>query len=246
MVEGFVHIVESPSAQDLLDGRSEGRSLGEALTLAGIQHCYSLAINREMFEVSLGQRLGMAIEHFKTPPILHFSAHGNSDGIALASGEFIRWTELDSLLQPIHQALGGGALICLSSCESASGMQMAMSDGPERPFWALVSHMGKPSWPDCAVGYIAFYNRFFKGHGIDVAVDAMKAATGDASFAFWSGEQVRLNWLNRAQRSLSTAFQNPESEQGHGLGALGQGLGALGSLGLMNHDFQGSALNGRQ
>lgn len=220
MAKAFVHIVESPSAQDLLDGRTEGRSLGEALRLAEIAHCYSLASNLATLQVSLGPRLQVAIQQFNAPPILHFSAHGNSNGIGLSSGEFLYWADLDRLLQPIHQLFGVGLLICLSSCESAAGMRMAMTDGPERPFWALVSHMGKPSWSDCAVGYIAFYNRFFKDHGVEASVEAMKSATGDQNFAVWSGEQVKRDWLNRAREALAEAFQSPPGPPTQGLGLL--------------------------
>jgi hypothetical protein len=221
LTQGFVHIVESPSALDLLDGRTEGRALSEALRLAGIAHCYSLASNGEMLIEALSNRLRLAIDTFKAPPILHFSGHGNSTGIGLTSGEFLSWDDLDTLLRPIHKAFDGGLLICLSSCESSSGMQMAMMDGDERPFWALVSHMGKPTWADCAIGYIAFYHRFFKDHGIEASVEAMKAATGDDRFAAWSGEEIKTNWLNRAQSALQTGLSDPTSPQGRGLGALG-------------------------
>jgi hypothetical protein len=214
VAKGFVHIVESPSAQDLLDGRTEGRSLSEAMRLAEIPHCYSLASNLLMFQQALGQRLRMAIDHYKAIPILHFSAHGNSEGIGLTSGEFLPWSELDKLLQPIHEFFRGGLLICLSSCESAQGMRMAMTNGPERPFWALVSHMGRPNWSDCAVAYTVFYNRFFKDHGIEAAVEAMRAATGDPNFAMWFGQQVKQNWLDTARQALADALQEPSASGG--------------------------------
>jgi hypothetical protein len=167
-----------------------------------------------MFETALSQRLRMAIGHYKAPPILHFSAHGNSHGIGLTSGEFLSWSDLDTLLQPIHQSFRVGLLICLSSCESSQGMRMAMTNGPERPFWALVSHMGKPTWSDCAVAYIVFYNGFFKDHGIEASVEAMKAATGDGSFAFWFGEQVKADWLDRARQALAEALRDPSASPG--------------------------------
>jgi hypothetical protein len=214
----------------LLDGRTEGRALGEALHLAGIPHCYSLATTSQTLQAAVPQRLAGAIDHFKAPPILHFSAHGNSEGIGLTNGEFVSWSDLGKFLEPAHQLFDAGPLlICLSACESASGMRMAMTHGPERPFWALVSHMGKPSWSDCAVGYIVFYNRFFKDTPIDTAVQAMKDATGDPNFAVWFGHEIKRDWLNMAQRDVAEALQNPSSPQGLGLGALGllgTGLGA--------------------
>lgn len=195
--------------------------MGEALQLAGIPYCYSLATDLQTLQATLGVRLHEAINHFKSTPILHFSAHGNTDGIQLTSGAFLSWADLDLLLKPIHHTFGGGLLICLSSCESWSGMQMAMNDGPERPFWALVSHKGKPTWSDCAIGYIVFYNRFFKDQTVEASVEAMKAATGDTEFAVWFGEQIKNNWMMRAQETLDKALSDPASSPGQGLGILG-------------------------
>lgn len=228
MKSGFVHIVESPSAQDLLDGRTEGRSLSEALQLARIPFSYSQAVNIRTFEESIGQRLRASIESHRLPPILHFSAHGNSDGIGLTSGEFLPWLDLQKLLEPMHKAFGTGLLICLSACEGAQGIQMAMTNGSERPFWALVSHRGAVSWSDCAVGYIAFYNLFFKGRSVSEAVTAMNAATGDTNFIVWSGEQIKRDWLNRVQQSLTEAINKPTSSQGRGL--LNLGISAINNI----------------
>lgn len=237
MVNGFVHIVESPSPRDFLDGRTEGRALSEALTVACVPHTYNVATNFEMLVEALGAQLRSAVQEKKAPPILHFSAHGNSDGIGLTSGEFVRWDMLERLLQPIQNFFPMGLLICLSACESSSGMRMAMTDSPDRPFWALVSHMGKPTWGDCAVGYIAFYNRFFKGHDVSTCVDAMKAATGDYGFAVWHGEQIKANWLASAQQQVNNAISNPSS-------AAGQGLGQLGLLGISNLEGIAQSLTG--
>src|SRR5689334_1005397 len=114
-MNGFVYIIESPSAYDLLDGRTEGRTLGEALTLAAIPYWYSLAIDKATLTQALGPRLLEAWRALGKLPILHLSMHGNQDGVQLSSGEFISWHDLRNLLLPLNQALQGGLLICMSS-----------------------------------------------------------------------------------------------------------------------------------
>lgn len=93
----FVHIIESPAPEDLVEDRCEGRILGEALSIAGIQHVYSLAVNRDMFVYSITNRLLDAVMKFQSAPILHVSAHGNVEGITLTSGEQITWRRLAGL-----------------------------------------------------------------------------------------------------------------------------------------------------
>lgn len=215
---GFVHVIESPSPIDLLDGRTEGRSLGQSFKLAGIEHAYSLAVNRQMVQLALTDRLESEMNRCRRFPIIHFSAHGNGEGLELTDGTMLSWADLSDLLQPIYRAVNSGLLICLSSCESASGMRMAMEDGTRRHFWALVSHMGKPTWSDCATAYIAFYNQFFKGCGLEASVEAMKAASGDNKFATWDGDEIKRGWLSRANIAL---FSTNDPVRLGGLGGLG-------------------------
>jgi hypothetical protein len=87
-MNGFVYVIESPSSLDLLDGRTEGRALCQALSLAEIPYWYSLVTDRESLGQAIGPRL---VEAWKTlggkPPILHFSMHGNQEGVALTNRE---------------------------------------------------------------------------------------------------------------------------------------------------------------
>lgn len=63
-MQSFVYVIESPSSFDLLDGRTEGRSLCEALTLSGISYFYSLATDRNTLLTALGNRLNEAWTRF--------------------------------------------------------------------------------------------------------------------------------------------------------------------------------------
>jgi hypothetical protein len=196
MVTGFVHIVESPRDSDLLNDRTEGRLLREALRLADIPHRYNLVTTAETFEESLGTRLKQAVLDLNQLPILHLSMHGNNDGVALTNDQFLSWANLRKSLTPLTEAVQGRLLICMSSCFSSMGCRMAMHEDKEHPFWALIGNTGSVSWSDAAVAYITFYHLFFKGIPVEQCVDRMRAASGDDKFMLFSGHQVKADWTS--------------------------------------------------
>lgn len=207
-LNGFVYIIESPAAGDLLDGRTEGRVLSESLRIAEIPHWYSLAANREMFVEALGNRLAAAWKQYGRLPILHLSMHGNADGISLTSGDFLSWDELRHLLLPLIRAMRGGLLVCMSSCFGSAGCRMAMYVDGEPCFWALVGNKGSATWADAAVAYSAFYHLFFKRFSLDTCVKSMCVASGDHNFESHLGENTKALWqdfVNDNATQLATA-----------------------------------------
>lgn len=190
----FVHIIESPAPEDLVEDRCEGRMLGEALSIARIQHVYSLAVNRNTFVYSIANRLLDAVERFQSLPILHMSAHGNLEGIALTSGEQITWTQLASLIRPLANALEGNLIVCLSACSGAAGCRMAMERSSGHTFGVLVSNTAEVSWADAAVAYVTFYHRLFRHSTVAEATDAMRSASGDQNFVWLLGSMVKDEW----------------------------------------------------
>jgi hypothetical protein len=150
-LNGFVYIIESPAATDLLVGRTEGRVLNESLRITEIPQWYSLAANRKMFVEALGSRLAAAWKQYGRLPILHLSMHGNATGISLTSGDFLSWDELRRFLLPLIRTMRGGLLVCMSSCFGSSGCRMAMYSDGEPCFWALVGNRGSATWADAAI-----------------------------------------------------------------------------------------------
>lgn len=193
-IRGFVYIIESPSSRDLLDGRTEGRALSEALGLAEIPHYYSLASSKAMLLESLGSRLNQAWQSMACMPILHLSMHGNSEGISLTDGDQLSWHDLRQALLPLMRRLQGGLLVCMSSCFGSAGCRMAMYSDSEPHFWALVGNAASATWADAAIAYISFYHLFFKGHPLNDCVDSMKIASGDHNFCWFSGQETRAGW----------------------------------------------------
>jgi hypothetical protein len=199
LLPAFVHIIESPSANDLLDGRTEGRVLNEILNLANIPHCYNLVTTKETFNTALGTRLDEASMNFQKNPILHLSMHGNEDGIALTDNTFLEWADLQARLTPLNNHLEGKLLICMSSCFSSSGCWMAMNEDKDEPFWALVGNKCSVSWENAAVAYVTFYHLLFKNtlvekSQIEEYVEYMKLASKDNNFEVWWGHTIKTAW----------------------------------------------------
>jgi len=214
MIHAFVAAIESPASHDLLDGRSEGRALCEALELANIPHSYSLATDREALRIALGDRLRAAARHHGKVPIIHLSMHGNAEGVGLTSGDFFTWDELRIELLPLLRATKGTLLVCMSSCFGNSGCRMAMQEDNEPTFWALVGNTDSPSWADAAVAYISFYHLFFKGLDLHNCVESMKLASADHNFVYHIGVKTKQNWQNflreNSEEQIQNAVGNPQ------------------------------------
>lgn len=213
MATPFVHIVESPSPTDLLDGRTEGRVLVQALALANIPTWYSLTVNRDVFVEGLYARLVQALNAVNDGrPVLHLSTHGNEHGIVLTSGEFISWEDLRELLIPINKTLGGMLLVCMSSCYGFDGCRMAMTRSDDLPFLGLVAHNGPSTWSDAALAFATFYHQVLvKGSPIATARDTMRIASGDYGFDVIHGPATRQDFLRRLAATRPQSSQLPQA-----------------------------------
>jgi len=216
MLAAFVNVIEFPSSQDLLDGRTEGRMLLESLKLAEIPNAYSLVTDLQTLQQSIDNRLRAAAREHNKVPILYFSMHGNVDGIGLTNGEFVSWDDLRNQLLPVMRAVKGTLLICMSSCVGHAGGRMAMHLDDEPTFWALVGNTGDANWADAAMAFSSFYHLFFKGFDINVCVDSMKVASGDHNFVYYFGEQTKLNWqeymTEQGEAQIQTNIEEPSND----------------------------------
>lgn len=178
----FVHVIESPGSLDLLDGRTEGRTLCAFLDLAEIPNTYCLATDSNTFDLAMTDRLLESVKKHSAFPILHLSAHGNADEIALTNGDLIEWKRLSTFLQPINNAIGDNLLVCLSSCHGLSARKMVLH-ADTLPTSMLVACEGAVEWHQAVIAYVTFYNHLFKiGSAIDTAVAAMNTACGRVDF----------------------------------------------------------------
>jgi hypothetical protein len=210
----LVYIVESPSPQDLYYKRYEGEIISSVLSLAELSSSHKIAVNLSAFNYSLLSELQA---YLKQPdalyPILHISAHGDSEGIQLTSGEVLRWNDLRTSIMPINKALEGTLILCMSSCESFNACRMAMSEEQNVPFLGMVGNVGKPIWSDTAIAFATFYHLLAKGHKFDDAVDAMKKASGNEGFMSITGKRAKDIFLEEINKiKMQTAS---ETLRGH-------------------------------
>lgn len=194
-MEAFVHIIESPSDIDLLEGRKQGGALGEALGLARIPYFYNLVTTHNSFKTSLYDNLIKAMEYYPNKlPILHFTMHGNHQGIELTDKTDLKWHELQESILPIQKALGS-LLICMSSCQGSSAFEMAINKD-NLPFLFLLGNNDLVSWSDATVAYITFYHLLFK-FGMENLIhcfEAMKTASGNNNFELWNGDDIQQSY----------------------------------------------------
>jgi hypothetical protein len=203
----FVHIVESPSPSDLLDGFTEGRMLCSFLELAQIPCIYNLAVDRTQFNESLSTRMDHGIERFQMEPILHLSMHGNHDGIQLThqrvAGELITWKELADAIKPVNHSVGGGLGICMSSCGGWHGRQMAqVFQAEDVPMGWIVGSSSTVNLCDVALAFCVFYRGLQRGDSIDLLIPAVKAASGITDFDLALGHVVHQQYRDKLAKSF--------------------------------------------
>ncbi|WP_411885738.1 hypothetical protein [Polaromonas sp. YR568] len=199
----FVFVIESPSAADLYNRRSEGELIRRAVELNRIPCQVRTAISLQILEACLVVGLSEAMRAFPGYiPLLHISAHGDEDGIQLSDGHIINWNALQSLLRPINQALNGTLIVCMSSCSGYMGVRMAMCEleGP-LPYYALIGCGGAPTWSDTAVAFATLYHQLHIGEHIDTAVQAMRVASGNSQFWIQHAETSRRGYIEHLTRN---------------------------------------------
>jgi hypothetical protein len=210
----FVYIVESPSAADIYHNRSEGTLVAQAVALNQIPCVSRTAIDRTAFTAALRIGLPEAMKAYPALlPIVHFSAHGASDGLGLSNGDLVTWADLKDLIAPINASLNGTLIVCMSACEGYSACRMAMhlGDAPH-PYMAIVANFGKPTWADTSVAYLTFYHRISKDLLVTEAVEAMKAASGDDQWVVETAAESKQAYLDFVSKQQDTTEARKELE----------------------------------
>lgn len=199
----FVYIIESPSAMNIYQGVSEGDLLMKAILLDGIPCVVKCVVNKDVFLQAFTVGLSeMMDNNIGLIPIIHISAHGNSEGIQLTSQDIITWGELKAFLSPINKILQGCLIVCMSCCEGYSGIRMAMfTEDQELPYFALIGNAGSPLWSDTAVAYATFYHQIAKGERVTNAVESMRVASGDGRFYIETAQDSREGFLSFCEKA---------------------------------------------
>lgn len=187
-----VYVIESPSAEDLMVRRGEGEALAQTLSLAGIQVEYFLAANEEMVEAAFNA----ITEHIKkrpdwgtAMPWIHFSAHGDKDGLELTDSSVLYWPILTRMLLKLGQQIGPVILpaeldqgipkasLSLSSCGAFAGYLKQVVD--DCPVQCIIGSDEDIGWCQSLLGFSTLYYHAISLHkAISNAVEAMNVAAG--------------------------------------------------------------------
>ncbi len=196
----YVHIIESPSPADLLEGRTEGDTLRSFLQLTDIPCQYHVAVDEVYFNTALTACVLEAVKRFNLPPILHISAHGNEDGIQLtvqrSSGEIVPWDRFGKHLEPLGLFLIDPIGLCMSSCGGALARRMtAPTQAVHVPVRWIVGTGTKVNYADAALAFAAFYRGLQRGESQSDLISAMRHASGVRDFNIYDGhpEQRRYS-----------------------------------------------------
>lgn len=186
-----VYIIESPSMMDIIDKNKEGDALGKTLDLAKIENMSFEVSDIETLRIAY-RRISEDVELYKSNwggIHLHFSMHGNNDGVALTDKTFLDWQTFYYLLKEFNDAIG---YIQLPSGLKISPTYLAFSVchgfeaktirefGEESPYTGLIGPTRPVAWSDSLLAFSIFYhNTILKKSGVLIAIENMNNVLGE-------------------------------------------------------------------
>lgn len=212
----YVHIVESPSPEELRDGLTEGKALCSFLDIAGILYSYSLVADLDQFHIAMTDEVDEAMDEFRKPPILHLSTHGSGRGIQLADRDELLWPDLADYVRPINEVLNGGLGVCMSCCGGGHGTQMAEIIRKEKlPYKWIAGSSADVMLSDVALAYSVFYRRFHCGdyEVVGDLVATVRAASAIDDFDIWDGNLIQEEYLQDQYEQLVRIIREKRMER---------------------------------
>lgn len=124
---------------------------------------------------------------------LHLETHGSVDGIALSSGEIIKWKEFYDLIRPINIAIGHLLFIIMAMCDSIA-MISNISIEQRAPYRAFICTTREMYPDELYEGFVSFYEKFCNLLDVFNAISALQKETCDKNglspFQLLSAENV--------------------------------------------------------
>ena len=191
---GKVYILESPSERDISEGRKEGLALSSSLSLAKIKNQYFDVANLDMI-AEVFDYIGDDINRLKptglVAPFIHFSCHGDDDGIILTTNQHVSWDDLRGIIGRLNSIIGrvtpdpsiphvqiSPMNYSFSSCRGFNGIRIQEGYW-ENMYFTLIGPTEDIAWTDSVVAFITFYHQVFcKKTPSDKAVEIMNIAAG--------------------------------------------------------------------
>lgn len=118
-------------------------------------------------------------------PILHVEAHGNEDGLGLASGEMITWKDLSAPLVELNKLLRGQLIVTVAACFGGY-MARTAAESVRAPFLAVLGPSTEIWDNELYADYCQFYFEYDRTRSVTKArwaMNASKTATQDYYFS---------------------------------------------------------------
>jgi hypothetical protein len=214
-----IHVIESPSDLDLLEGRQEREALHRALAQVGIGIEEHLVVSKRCLARALFKVLRSPLRGGERRTIVHVAAHGTPEGIELTSGDLLPWGELAQVFRYVNELVGGRLLLGMSTCHGLHALKM-VARRPDLPFGLLVGPRDEVLWTDAHVAFLAFYHLVIAKDADPLsAVAVMNAAAGlpAGSFQAIDGAGLRREISDASRKKRLDAVRallDPEARGG--------------------------------
>ena len=189
-----MYILESPPDDDFFNNRSEADLLISSLKLLEIPAVKRTVVSDQYFEeaISVDSIMKFASETRRLP-IVHISAHGDSEGFELLDSTIISWEFFIDYLKPINKILDGNLILCMLTCRGSFAHEMIYIE-QEITFSNLIGCLENIEWRDTLVGFLTFYHLYNKGYSIEKAVNGTNEATGSKYFKHFYGKELLIDY----------------------------------------------------
>ena len=181
-----VYIVESLSPTDFYKRRLDGYAANEILKILDVTTEYRIAFTEKLVKRAIAEAADGECH------VLHFSSHGDANGIRLTNNTDISWADFVELIRPVagkHNALVmatcGGGDKQLTKALTAAGVMFGYVFG---------STADTVTFSDSCLAWSILYNRLvdhgFKKPALMKTLKAVNAAiAGDFVYRRWDGKK---------------------------------------------------------
>lgn len=183
-----VYIVESLSPKDFYERRLDGHAANEILKILDVTTEYRIAFTKKLVKRAISEAAAGDCR------VLHFSSHGDANGIRLTNNTDISWTDFVELVRPVAgkdnalvMATCGGGDKQLTKALTAAGVEFGYVFG---------STADTVTFSDSCLAWSILYNRLvdhgFEKSGLMSTLKAINSAiVGDFVYRRWDGNKYR-------------------------------------------------------
>lgn len=200
-----IFIIESPSPNDLLDERNEKSSLENMCKIFGHQSTSFTTYSKEELIKTINYISLVKIEDEEVL-CLHFSCHGNNDGLAFGA-DFLTWLNFTKILAPIFKRnkLSIKTIVVISACgangqiitDKINQLDIEIRKKLIPPAYFFVYNQDKVLWRDALLCWAILYHQLnsitdFSKTVVQSILNRIKFADfGDIIYFRWDTKKLR-------------------------------------------------------